>query len=131
MDIKKLINKYYKLGLISLVLSIVLALPIMNIYGKKDAIMFVASAFFLVLEILLLFKDKRISLMLFILSFPILVIARKFCYFDFFIFKITFETIYISTAFVLSFKDIKIKVSQLLKDSKSANFKFVLYTIIF
>ncbi|MBD8048019.1 MAG: O-antigen ligase family protein [Clostridium argentinense] len=131
MDIKKLINKYYKLGLISLVLSIVLALPIMNIYGKKDAIMFVASAFFLVLEILLLFKDKRISLMLFILSFPILVIARKFCYFDFFIFKITFETIYISIAFVLSFKDIKIKVSQLLKDSKSANFKFVLYTIIF
>ncbi len=131
MDVKKLINKYYKLGLISLALSIVLALPIMIQYGKKDAIMFVGSAFFLVLEILLLFKDKRLSILLFILSFPILVIARKFCYFNLFIFKITFETIYISIAFIVSFKEIKNIILRLLQNKKGLNLKFIIYTIIF
>lgn len=104
------VNNFIKKNKISIsiivILSLIIGVIAIKKAGIKDGSMFSLATFFLLLEVYLIFKDKKMSLLLFIISFPILVTGRKFCYFDVFIFSITYESIYISILFVSLFKDI-------------------------
>lgn len=102
-ELKKIKIRIY---IIFSMLTVILGFVLVPTYGKKDAISMCLAFLFLILEIYLLFKNKKYSVLLYIVSIPILVTARKLCYFNFFIFRITFETIYISFLFILSYKEV-------------------------
>jgi O-antigen ligase len=91
-----------------------------------DLAMISASTFLLLIALGLIKGNEKISLLIFILSLPILVTARKYCYFDFFIFKITYEAIYITICFIMKFK----KIVLTLKKSKVQGKNYLLYFII-
>lgn len=92
--------------------------------GIKDGGMFGLAVLFLLIEIYMLFIDKRKSMLLFIVSFPVLVTARKFCYFYSFI---TFESIYITIVLLILNK----KVIDFIK-ANFYNFKFTItYALVF
>lgn len=91
--------------IITAISSVISVLSLKSLGIKDSAMLFIATAS-LAGGIFLAFNDKKKSLLLFIVSLPILVTARKAFYFDFLIFKVTYETLYISIIFILSFKDI-------------------------
>lgn len=115
-----------KLVLLTAIAGIVALLNFRSL-GVKDSAMVFAATFAVSLAITFAFKDKKKSLLLFIVSMPILVTARKAVYFDFFIFKITYETIYISFIFVMSFKLIINWIKDIYKNSYGRKFNFLLY----
>jgi O-antigen ligase len=102
--------KLTKDNVIKLFILIVISSAISLLYfsrlGAKDSAMLFLATASITAAIYLAFKDKKRSLLLFILSLPILVTARKAFYIDFIIFKITYETLYITVVFILSYKDI-------------------------
>lgn len=114
-ELKKIKLRVY---IITLIITAALGSTLLNSYGKKDLISILAATFILLIEIYLLSKDKKASMLLFIISIPILVTARKLCYYNIFIFRITYETIYITILFIVNAKNI----FKILKDSyKSAD----------
>jgi O-antigen ligase len=104
----------------------------MNIhaFGKKDSLLIFASITALVYEIYIMFYDRKKSIFLFIITFPIIVAARRAVYFDFAIFKITLETIYITILFIYSFKDVMHYVSNSYKKCPD-RFTFFLMAMAF
>lgn len=74
--------------------------------GAKDSLMFGVAGILLSLEIYYLWVNKSKSMLMFIASFPILVTARKVCYFDILFIKVSFESIYITICFLLNLKNI-------------------------
>jgi O-antigen ligase len=102
-EIKKIKLSVY---IISFILAAAVGLCFINSYSKKDLISVMVATFILVIEIYLIFKDKKTSVLLFIISIPVLVTARKLCYYNIFIFRITYETIYISILFMANIKSI-------------------------
>lgn len=99
--------------------------------GVKDSGMLFMATALITVAIYLAFKDKKKSLLLFIISLPILVTARKAFYFDFLIFKITYETIYVSFIFILSFKDILEWCKSLYNSQNKTTLNFIIYVGIF
>ncbi|SQB30109.1 hypothetical protein [Clostridium sporogenes] len=88
----------------SFLLSFIITMLNINGNSKKDLLMLFSATFLLLNEIYLSFKDVKKSVLLFLISLPFFVTARKFVQIDFFIFKISFETIYISIIFIYNIK---------------------------
>ena len=81
MNIRDFIKKRYKILIAISLLSLSISIIFLKQIGKKDAVMVFAATFLLLLEIYIASIDRKKSILLFILSFPILVTARKICYF--------------------------------------------------
>ena len=97
--------------------------------SKKDLLMLFLAMFLLLNDIYLIFVSKKKSILLFIISLPFLVTARKFVQMDFFIFKISFETIYVTILFMLNIKEIFNTVKlQFLKGNKKI---YMFYILLF
>lgn len=110
--------------------SVISLLSFKRLGIKDSAMLFIATAS-ITTSIYMAFKDRRKSLLLFIVSLPILVTARKAFYFDFLIFKITYETIYITLIFIVSFKDIVEWCKSLYLKNNKNSFNFFIYICIF
>lgn len=111
--IRKNLKEYYKLLSVSFLLSAIVSVLLLSSIGMRTAAMLFAALFFLTMNIYLIFKDRKKSILLFLVLLPIYTTVRRICYFDFFFIKITFETIYVAILFIFSFKDIvKIKLNR-------------------
>lgn len=118
-ELKKMKLRIY---IIAFIIAAVLSLTFASGYGKKDFISIFIATYFLLIEMYLLSRNKKASVLLFIISIPVLVTARKLCYFNFFIFRVTYETIYITALFTASFNNI-LKVIRKGIKSEDKNFK--------
>lgn len=114
----------------AIVISAIYLLMNIHAFGKKDSILILASITALVCEIYIMFEDRKKSVFLFIITFPLIVAARRAVYFDYSIFKITLETIYITILFIYCFKDIMHYIKNAYKNSPS-RFTFFLMAIAF
>lgn len=131
MNLRKLNREQYLAFSAITLLSLILSVIFFKQLGAKDAAMFFIGTILLLLEIYLLRVNKKLSVLLFIISFPIIVTARKICYFDFLVFRITFETIYITILFLSSFKDIIQLLKSYLHTKDSLEFKFIILLLAF
>lgn len=126
------INKDLIINLIVLIVfsSVISLLNYKRLGIKDSAMLFIATAS-ITAAIYFAFKDRKKSLLLFIVSLPILVTARKAFYFDFLIFKITYETIYVTIIFTVCLKDIIkwCKAVYMNKDKRTLN--YLIYICIF
>ncbi|SHH39461.1 O-antigen ligase family protein [Clostridium grantii] len=104
--IKNFVFKNKPIFIMSFIFTIALLIINYKNLGSMDLAMLCGSTFLLLIALGLIYHNEKISLLLFILSLPVLVTARKFCYVDFGIFKITFEAIYITIFFLFKFKKI-------------------------
>lgn len=114
-----------------IVLSSVMVLINLHKLGMKDSAMLFAATLSIIASIYLIFKDKKKSLLLFIVSLPVMVTARKAVYFDFLIFKVTYETVYISILFIFSFKDIVELIKRTYADKNRTKLVYFIYVFIF
>jgi O-antigen ligase len=112
-------------------LSGIVALLNLRALGLKDTAMLFLATSFLISAVYLAFKDKKKSILLFIVGFPFLVTARKAVYFDFLIFKVTYETIYVTILFLASFKNIKEFLKGVYYSKNKSGFNYFLYTAVF
>lgn len=127
-ELKKIRLRVY---IISLIITSVISLTLLGGYEKKDIIIIFAATYFLIIEIYLIFKNKNSSILLFIISIPILVTARKLCYFNFYIVRVTYETIYITILFINSFNKVKEMIKNYkLKDKNFNNLILLLFIMI-
>lgn len=125
------LDKSLKIKLITaFVLSCGISVVAFNSIGKKNSALLFLSAF-LTIFALSMIKDSKKSVLIFIVSFPILVTARKFFYVDFFIFKLSFESIYISALFVKDFPKIIMEIKATFKSDDKHRFNYILYTFVF
>lgn len=128
---KYLTRKNLIVLIISTIIALVNSLIFIRIMGIKDSLMLFLATFLLVIEIYFAKNNKQTSILLFILSFPILVTARKIFYFNVLFIKISYETIYISIISLFSIREIllyiKNKFSSKLKGDKS----FIILIILF
>lgn len=131
MEFKTFIKEKYKILIFITLIAIALSAIFLKDLGLKDAAVFFIGTVMLFLEIYLIFLDKKKSLLLFIISFPIIVTARKVCNFDFLFLRITYETIYITFFFLINYKNVSSKIKELLKNGKSKEFKFIMQIFIF
>lgn len=115
---------------VAFVLSVICAGIFYHAIGMKNAVLLVASAFLTIFAVTML-KDRKKSILIFIVSLPILVTARKFFYMDFLVFKLSFEAIYVTILFVASFKDILVTLKNTFKSGNKASVMFMTYTFAF
>ncbi len=120
MNIKDFIKKRYKILIAISLLSLSISIIFLKQIGKKDAVMVFAATFLLLLEIYIASIDRKKSILLFILSFPILVTARKICYFASASIRLNYEIIYITILFILSIKDVKAYLKRSLKKDNNS-----------
>ena len=125
MNIKDFIKKRYKILIAISLLSLSISIIFLKQIGKKDAVMVFAATFLLLLEIYIASIDRKKSILLFILSFPILVTARKICYFASASIRLNYEIIYITILFILSIKDVKAYLKRSLKKDNTPEFKYI------
>ncbi|MBR9649122.1 O-antigen ligase family protein [Clostridium tyrobutyricum] len=123
------ICKYYKqyktIVLISILVSVVISLILSKRIGIKTSGMLFVALFCLIINIYLIYKNKKQSIMLFLLLLPIYTTVRRICYFDILFIKVTFETIYITILFISSIKDIRISLLNMFRSKEKLTFKFV------
>lgn len=115
----------------SFLLSVIVAIFNINGNSKKDVFMLFLASFLLLNVIYLLFKDAKKSILLFLIFLPFFVTARKFLQIDFFVFKISFETIYITIAFLYNIKQICATIKYKVTNGDKSGFKFYILVLIF
>lgn len=126
------LTKEHIINLILLIaFSSVISLMNFRRLGMKDTAMLFMATALITIGIYLAFKDKKRSLLLFIVSLPVLVTARKALYFDFLIFKITYETVYVTIIFILSFKDVLKWCKGLYLSNNKKKLNFIIFIGIF
>lgn len=125
-----LTKRDYIVILFIIILSFMVSILNYKELGVKDTAMLFAATFALFFEVYLLNKDINLSILLFIFSFPFLVTARKAVYFDLFLFKITYETIYITILFIFCFKDIKNFINEIYYKQQD-KLNYIIYIFIF
>lgn len=129
MNIK--LDKVTKIKLIaSIAISFVLALALLSVIGKKDSLLLLITSFLTIFAITLLDNSKK-SILVFIVSLPFLVTARKFFYCDFLIFKVSFEAIYISALFFVNASKIMRMLKNTYKNGNRSAFNFLAYSFVF
>jgi O-antigen ligase len=116
---------------IGFVLSSLLAVLNLRTLGVKDTGMLFLATMILTTAVYLAFRNKKWSILLFVAGFPFLVTARKLVNFDFLIFKITYETIYITILFIFSVKDIKKFIVDTYFGSNRSKLNYILLTGVF
>jgi O-antigen ligase len=125
------INKEIIIKIVSaFVISLIFAVASFSAIGKKNAVLLLISTFIAMFAITML-NDRKKSILIFIVSLPILVTARKFFYVDFLVFKLSLESIYITVLFFVSIKDIFKTFKALFKGPKLISFDYIIYAIIF
>ncbi|GAA0747871.1 O-antigen ligase family protein [Clostridium oceanicum] len=129
--LQKILQYNKKVLITSFLLSFVITILNMNGNSKKDLLMLFSATFLLLNEIYILFKSQKKSILMFLISLPFFVTARKFVQIDFFIFKISFETIYITIAFVYNIKTIYKDIKNKLKISNRCSLNFYILIFIF
>jgi O-antigen ligase len=110
--------------------SLIIAVASFGAIGKKNSALLLISAFLAVFAVSML-NDRKKSILIFIVSLPLLVTARKFFYVDFLVFKLSMESLYITALFFMSFKDIIKTLKLMFKGPKLISFDYIIYTIIF
>lgn len=131
MNIKEFIKRNLWVLLSAAIFSGVVSACFLRTIGIKDSAMVFAATFLLCFEIYLIFKDKKHSMFLFILSFPILVTARKVVYYDFLSIKLNYESIYVTVLFFASIKEIARYISSNMRKSEGSEPWFLIYTAAF
>jgi len=142
MNIKEFLNKNYisvkefsKKNYIILssiiVISILVFLFLFRKIGMKDSGMASIATAMLIFDLYYASIDMKKSILLFIVSFPIFVTARKVVYFDLLFLKVTFESIYITIMFILNIKNIGKFVKDKLCNRESYSAKFLFLIIVF
>lgn len=131
MNIKEFSKKNYKILGSIIVISIVVFLFLLNKIGIKDSGMVSLATAMLIFQLYYASIDMKKSILLFIVSFPIFVTARKVVYFDVLFIKVTYESIYITIMFILNIKKIGKLVKSKLYNKESYSSKFVFLIISF
>jgi O-antigen ligase len=131
MKYKLLEKKQYPIFALIILISLVLSILFYNKLGAKDAAVFFVGTVLLLVEIYVMKLDRKLSVLVFIVSLPIIVTARKVCYFNILIFRVTYETIYITLLFLASYKDIKGLIRQYLINKDTKTFKLIMLLIMF
>ncbi len=125
MNVKR-ISKYIifnkNIVALALIISLIICTYNYSDFGVKELLMIFIATNLLVYMIYLITKDVKNSLYLFILCLPILVTARRVCYLDFLFMKVTYESIYITSLFILKFKEIKNYYRKYYLENKFSNF---------
>lgn len=119
-----------KLAILFLISAIVTIINFNTLGIKDSGMLFIATAV-LGTAIYLVFKDRKKSILLFVAAFPILVTARKAFYLDFMIFKVTYETIFITILFLSDIKNIGRMIRDSFRNRGGISFNFLLLTLIF
>ncbi|MGL4730052.1 MAG: O-antigen ligase family protein [Clostridium sp.] len=118
--------------ILGMILGCLAALLNLKSAGIKDSVSLLFAVALLVNEIYLLIKrENKKSIILFLVSFPFLVTARKFIQIDILIFKITFESIYVTLLFLLNFKTIYYNIKKQFVNGRKSSFVMYLYLLIF
>lgn len=129
--IYRYLKEYYKLISVSFISSFIITIFFFRKLGVKNSAMIFAGLFFLIIDIYLIRKDKQKSILLFLLLMPIFITVRRVCYFDFFFIKVTFETIYVTILFILSFGDVCKTIKNMFTSNKQLEYKFIFLVMIF
>ncbi|MBL4930260.1 O-antigen ligase family protein [Clostridium paridis] len=125
--IKRINNKY----LIAILLfSILSEVFLIRKIGIKDSTTFALALALVLFEIILSKEDINRSILLFILSLPVLVTARKVFYLDIKLIILNFESIYIIGIFFLNFKKVKNMLGKYNREKGSSRNLFT-YAIFF
>lgn len=127
----KYLKEYIKIIPISIGIAAVFSLILYKSIGMNTSFMLFIALFCLIIDLYLIYKDRRKSIILFLLLLPIYTTIRRICYFDIFFIKVTFETIYITILFVSSFKDVIKTVKSLFKCRENLSFNFVFMILAF
>lgn len=131
MNIKKFLKKNYMVLCSIIAISIVVFLFLFKKFGIKDSVMISLATAMLILELYYASVDMKKSILLFIVSFPIFVTARKAVYFDILFIKVTYESIYITIMFILNIKSIFKYVKGKFCNKESLSSKFLFLVLIF
>lgn len=131
--IRNFISDNFKAVILMVILSAVITLINYKSVGFKDSAMIFIATLSLLIEIYLIGKDKKLSVLLFILTFPIMVTSRKICGTETSLFKYNYESIYITILFIADFFPIKSNVKYLVNNYKSIKrlFTYILVFVIF
>lgn len=89
------------------------------------------TLFCLIINVYLIYKDKKKSILLFLLLLPIYITVRRVCYFNVFFVKVTFETIYITVLFISNLKGIFNTAKRLFLCKNNMSFKFIFMILAF
>ncbi|SJZ63933.1 O-antigen ligase like membrane protein [Clostridium tetani] len=130
-DIHKYLKQHYKIIGISAIISLICTLISFKRIGIKNSAMLLVALFFLILDIYLIYEDKRKSILLFLLLLPIFTTVRRLFYFDLLFMKITFETTYITILFLSSVKDVLKTLKGLYKSKNILSYKFIFLMLAF
>ncbi|HDK7168284.1 hypothetical protein CF065_03230 [Clostridium sporogenes] len=131
MNYKEFIKKNYKIIILFTLISLFIGCMFFRKLGIKDTIMIAIATFLLCSEMYLIKIDRKKSILLFMISLPILVFGRKICYFNFSCIKITYESIYISTLLLLNIKEFFSKIINYSIKTKGISKHFIILTILF
>lgn len=129
--INKYLKKYIKLIFVSIIASAAISLILYRKVGIKTSLMVFAALFCLIINIFLIYVDKRKSIMLFLALLPLYTTVRRVCYFDILFVRVTFETIYITILSLSSVKDLFNTLKCLLTSKEKISFNFILLIIFF
>lgn len=131
MNIKEFLKKNYIILYSILAICIVTFLFLFRKVGIKDSGMISIATAMLIFQLYYASIDTKKSILLFIVSLPIFVTARKLVYFDILFIKVTYESIYITIMFILNFKNIFKIVKYKLCNKESHSSKFLFLILIF
>ncbi|KGK87876.1 O-antigen ligase family protein [Clostridium sp. HMP27] len=127
---KNAIKDYYKILIGCFLVSLIVSIMLMKSIGMGTSTMLFAALFLLLVDMILIKTDKKLSILMFILFLPIYTTVRRIVYFDVLFLRVTFETIYVLVLFIFSFKDIKVKIASYYKNDKR-NFNFIVLILTF
>lgn len=130
-NLQNFAKKNSKIIILSLIIASILFVLNFRTIGIKDSASIFLATVLLVFDIYLIFKDEKKSLMLFIISFPVLVTARKICYFNLLFISITYESIFVTILFIVKLKVIMSSIKEYSRDKKSLLFKFYITLLLF
>lgn len=122
--IHKYLKECGKIILISIGVSATSSLILYKNIGMSTSFMLFIALLCLIIDLYLIYKDRRKSIIIFLLLLPIYTTVRRICYFDIFFIKVTFETIYITVLFASSFRDV-------IKTVKNLSFNFMFMILAF
>lgn len=131
MKIKEFLKKNYMLIFCLVVVCVVIFLFLFRKIGIKDSAMVSLATAMLIFELYYVAFDMKISILLFILFFPIFVTARKVVYFDILFIKVSYESIYITILFIVNIKRIGKLIKDKLYKKDTLSSKFFLLVLVF
>lgn len=131
MNIKQLLQKYYKAAILIVTISAVISGAFIKSLGIKDTFILFLATILVISSISLMAVDRKKSILLFITSFPVLVTARKIFYFDILFIRVTYETIYILFCLITNYRYIKSFIKNGLSKKQNLHVQFFFIAALF